>query len=474
MVLKMHKKVTALCAWVLVAAFATICSPSIAQPIVKNPSQATLRSSNGDSISFNNGALLQAGSTIVVIAPDGQQVVYTRGSSVLGGSVSEVTFSLAGSGVANARDWSSSGGITNATADGTWQVSSAGTVSHTGLFGTPPITLSIQGRTLKIAVAPASPDTLYTLWNLHQGSSEYLGYTVGQTRPATYYSDPRHDFANSVFYSPVAVPQDSDSDLFPDDVEEAFGSNVNSPTDTPINRLTSDIDGDLIPDALDDDRDGDGRVNNQDAFPDDRSEWSDSDSDGVGNNTDNCQNTSNPDQENLDGDDYGDVCDVDIDGDGILNGEDVFPRDASEWSDADSDGVGDNGDNCPSHSNSDQSDVDADGHGDQCDDDIDGDGYLNSEDDFPFDVSEWLDTDGDGIGNNTDGDLDGDGINNDVDPDQDNDGINNDDDKFDRSPYDWSDLDGDGIGDSRDPDRDGDGIVNESDEEPDSLQANCP
>ena len=42
--------------------------------------------------------------------------------------------------------------------------------------------------------------------------------------------------------------------------------------------------------------------------------------------------------------------------------------------------------------------------------DIDGDGYKNSEDDFPEDSSEWKDTDGDGVGNNRDGDDDGDGV----------------------------------------------------------------
>ncbi len=40
--------------------------------------------------------------------------------------------------------------------------------------------------------------------------------------------------------------------------------------------------------------------------------------------------------------------------------------------------------------------------------DSDGDGFPDSEDDFPFDPNEWLDTDGDGIGNNADTDDDND------------------------------------------------------------------
>ena len=42
--------------------------------------------------------------------------------------------------------------------------------------------------------------------------------------------------------------------------------------------------------------------------------------------------------------------------------------------------------------------------------DTDGDGVPDEEDAFPQDVNEWLDTDGDGIGNNADPDDDGDGM----------------------------------------------------------------
>ena len=47
--------------------------------------------------------------------------------------------------------------------------------------------------------------------------------------------------------------------------------------------------------------------------------------------------------------------------------------------------------------------------------DSDGDSYDDSNDAFPNDSSEWLDTDGDGTGNNADDDDDGDGINDDYD-----------------------------------------------------------
>ena len=42
------------------------------------------------------------------------------------------------------------------------------------------------------------------------------------------------------------------------------------------------------------------------------------------------------------------------------------------------------------------------------DPDRDEDGYLNSEDAFPMNANEWMDTDGDGTGDNADTDDDGD------------------------------------------------------------------
>jgi len=50
--------------------------------------------------------------------------------------------------------------------------------------------------------------------------------------------------------------------------------------------IAPDQDGDGIPDAADDDRDGDGAANIDDAFPDDPAETLDTDADGIGNNAD--------------------------------------------------------------------------------------------------------------------------------------------------------------------------------------------
>jgi len=73
----------------------------------------------------------------------------------------------------------------------------------------------------------------------------------------------------------------------------------------------------------------------------------DTDGDGLLNEDDNCPDRPNPDQANADGDDEGDVCDLDWDNDGLFN---VVQ------------------DNCPLIANPNQEDVDSDGVGDACDD----------------------------------------------------------------------------------------------------------
>ncbi len=60
-------------------------------------------------------------------------------------------------------------------------------------------------------------------------------------------------------------------------------------------------------------------------------------------------------------------------------------------------------DNCPAVSNASQRDTDGDGQGDACDADDDGDGVPDTQDAFPLDASEALDSDSDGMGDNYEG-----------------------------------------------------------------------
>ena len=181
-----------------------------------------------------------------------------------------------------------------------------------------------------------------------------------------------------------------------------------------------------------------------DAFPNDPTQWNDTDGDGYGDNYDNASwDTYRPaiwpglllDQANQpdafplertqhmdsDGDwigdnpngDPADACPYaygnsqydrlgcpDADGDGYSDptanwpsttdcfGADAFPDDPTQWCDEDNDGFGsnpdgNNADDCPSNAGS--STIDRLGCADR-----DGDGYSNAGDPFPDDATQWL------------------------------------------------------------------------------------
>ena len=131
-----------------------------------------------------------------------------------------------------------------------------------------------------------------------------------------------------------------DFDRFPNDPtqiydsdNDGFGDNEsgNDADDCPFEFGTStgeklgcpDMDSDGIVDTLDDDKDGDGVLNSDDAFPDDETEWSDIDLDGFGGNIDpDDDNDGAGDQEEIDcGSDPLDADSLppDEDGDGICD-----------------------------------------------------------------------------------------------------------------------------------------------------------
>jgi hypothetical protein len=145
---------------------------------------------------------------------------------------------------------------------------------------------------------------------------------------------------------------------------------------------------------------------------------------------------------------------ADQDGDGIGDQVDDFPWEPSQWRDTDGDGYGDEingwqGDTCPLVVGT--STVDRFG----CPD-TDGDGYSDAGDALPLEPTQWIDSDGDGFGENPNG-VTPDGCPNDFGDswrdrlgcrDIDSDGQSDLYDHFMIEPTQWWDSDGDGLGDN--------------------------
>ncbi len=110
------------------------------------------------------------------------------------------------------------------------------------------------------------------------------------------------------------------------------------------------------------DADQDGVIDEEDAFPNDPTQFADRDEDGYGDNP----NGRTPDAFPDDKSEW-----IDTDKDGIGNNADKFPTDATQWADRDNDGYGDNPNG-------------------------------NNPDAFPDNRNEWKDTDHDSIGDNAD------------------------------------------------------------------------
>ena len=295
---------------------------------------------------------------------------------------------------------------------------------------------------------------------------------------------------NVVFTSASQLVEDSDDDNDGwDDVDEGtcgtdpLDSN-DFPSDSNGNGICDategdDFDGDGIPNDSDPDDDNDGYDDIYDAFPLDPSEWDDSDGDGIGSNadtdddgdgwldadeadclTDPSSAFSVPDDSDADW--ICDIVDVDDDNDGVDDENDCAPYDPNSFS-LDCNGVCGGSsvlDACGVCDGDDSSCADCAGvpnggavvdecgvcGGDQttCVIDSDGDGIGDNSDVFPDNPNEWEDFDGDGIGDNADTDDDGDGCE-DID------------DALPNNANECLDTDSDGIGDNADTDDDGDG-----------------
>jgi len=242
----------------------------------------------------------------------------------------------------------------------------------------------------------------------------------------------------------AAASVDTDGDGMPDTLTG------NSTSEPPlVEDLDDDNDGLLDLDEiangtepLNPDTDGDGYCDSSvtvgsclagDVFPLDENEWFDTDGDGTGNNADtDDDNDGLDDTTEASSDPVTNSTNPDTDGDGICDGSvnvtindvqicsegpDELPTNPNETVDTDDDGIGNNADTDDDNDGlSDDEEIvigtdplDSDTDGDfYCDGPIVVAGCAGSDDAFPLDDSEWLDTDGDGIGNNEDTDDDGD------------------------------------------------------------------
>jgi len=342
------------------------------------------------------------------------------------------------------------------------------------------------------------------------------------------YSDPdeqwtKEDGADQ-FPSYSSQWNDSDNDGFGDNPYPAYQAD-----DCPNEYGTSNIDrfgcqdadgdgystandfDDLDPTKWGNDRDGDGFEDSEDAFPDDPNANTDSDGDGIGDNTDACvyiAGTSLWTVEVIPSESGTSTLEVKIthlgcedgDRDGFADDTDDCPLEGgtssiNKWGcpDADDDGIQNLDDDCPTQGGTSFAnligcpDSDNDGIADLEDpepllslngvstsDDWDGDGIVNNIDVFPFDETQWNDTDNDGLGDELTG------RNPDLSPnDGDNDGYldpsntSTDDlgcliypedgrDYFPNDIREWSDFDGDCIGDNSDADDDNDGYSDDA------------
>ena len=224
---------------------------------------------------------------------------------------------------------------------------------------------------------------------------------------------------------------DSDGDGYGDNVEgvngDLFPNNPDQHEDSDGDGYGDNKDGlqgDLFPDNSEQwfDTDGDGYGDNSaglmgDKFIEDSTQWNDTDGDGYGDNPLGNSPDSCPDFSGFSKLDRFGCLDTDFDlysnadeDFTVADGADALPNDGTQWLDMDGDGYGDNPapasnpDSCPSVAGNSTQEIRLDGTiiaklGCL---DSDGDSYDDLSDEFPSDATEWFDSDGDGVGSNTD------------------------------------------------------------------------
>ena len=251
--------------------------------------------------------------------------------------------------------------------------------------------------------------------------------------------------------SGTSLDFDDDNDYWGDNQESSCGTDPLNSLDFP-----PDLDGDWICDMLDSDLDGDGIVNQDDIFPYNSSEWSDWDLDGVGDNSD-VDDDNDGVEDYLDAWPYDPCASADTDGDGMPN--EVYSVGCTHLipdDDDDDDGLDDQDDFCSEGEINWLSGAVTDRDGDGCRDDgedldDDGDGVDDSDDSCPRGHIGWTST--------PSLDWDSDGCHDSIeDSDDDDDGVDDNQDNCNNTPIGYTvdswgcpiDSDGDGVPDDED------------------------
>jgi hypothetical protein len=190
---------------------------------------------------------------------------------------------------------------------------SMGTITGTVTDGTDPISgayvvvdgsgaITGEDGTYSVNVETSAAGETYTIEAYMGGYTVYTSAGEIEVYPgATMTHDIDLSLDTDYDGTPDATDDDDDNDGYNDTVEGSEGSNPTDSESTP-----TDTDMDYIPDSTDTDDDGDGVLDADDTFPTNPSEWVDSD-----------------------GDDIGDNKDTDDDGDGVADTADAAPWDST-------------------------------------------------------------------------------------------------------------------------------------------------
>jgi hypothetical protein len=172
---------------------------------------------------------------------------------------------------------------------------------------------------------------------------------------------PNDSFAATVWTLAFAADQaDADSDGIADSVDNCVNGANGPLIPDAYGTSQGDFDNDGLPNACDPDDDDDGTDDVLDGCPIDPNSALSTDGDGICNYADNCPTVANgpwlldPDDEGIaqrdsDGDFQGDACDLDDDGDGLSDADEILAFTGRLNPDSDFDGVVDGDDSEPTN-----------------------------------------------------------------------------------------------------------------------------